>query len=93
MNRKNPEEIMMNPHWAIVSNVGTYHEGDQRSRDAPGHGYAAHTSYSLEYTPYETEIEAIDALKRKGASPFKVIYATPLTVQTETTLKTTLNHG
>ena len=85
---------MMQPHWAIVANVGTYHEGDQRSRDAPGHGYAAHTSYSLEYTPYETEIEAIDAVKQKARHAlFKVIYATPLTVQTETTLKTALNHG
>lgn len=37
------EDIPRTASWAILQNLAVYHEGDERSRQAPGHGYPAHT--------------------------------------------------
>lgn len=77
-------EIMAGPHWAIVSNVSVHHEGDQRSRDAPGHGYPAHTTTHMGYTPYATKEECLEAIRRKGShEKFTVIQAVVAKVETE----------
>jgi hypothetical protein len=80
----NNSEIMRRPHWAIISNVSVYHEGDERSRTHPGHGYPAHTTTHMEYTPYATEEEALEAIRRKqGHDRFTVIKAAPYRVETD----------
>ena len=77
-------EIMRRQHWAIISNVSVYHEGDERSRTHPGHGYPAHTTTHTEYTPYATEEEALEAIRRKrDHERFTVIKAFPLRVETD----------
>lgn len=39
-------------HFAIVIEETTYHEGDERSRTHPGHGYPAHSTSDLVYKAY-----------------------------------------
>ena len=42
---KGPSDIPTGPHFAVII-YGTrsiHHEGDERSRTCPGHGYSAHT--------------------------------------------------
>ena len=84
---KSDAEIMAAPHWAIVENVTTHHEGDERSRTNPGHGYPAHTTSLMVYRPYETEAELLDVVRRKGShEKFKVIKSQPVSIKTETVL-------
>lgn len=40
-------------HLAIIEFGSVYHEGDERSRTNPGHGYPAYTETTLNYTFYE----------------------------------------
>lgn len=46
-------------HYAIIifDSKSVYHEGDQRSKDSPGHGYPAHTEKinSFQYLSYLTK--------------------------------------
>ena len=45
---RTPIDIPEGPHYAVLvySTHSTHIPGDQRSRDAPGHGYPAHTETS-----------------------------------------------
>jgi hypothetical protein len=47
---KHPNDIPNEPHYVIlIFNTLTYHvEGDERSKQAPGHGYPEHTETHLE---------------------------------------------
>lgn len=75
-------EIMSKPHWAIVSNV------DEGSHTNTDHGYPAHTTTETVYTPYATEKELLDVLRRKSShEKFVVIQAAPMKVVTETTIR------
>lgn len=81
--RKNNAEIMAEEHWAVIANVTTHHEGDQRSRDAPGHGYPAHSTTAMEYYPFDNVEEALEKYKRSGTGA-KIIKALPQRIITET---------
>lgn len=58
--------IFRDLHWAVVSSKNTtvHHEGDERSRTAPGHGYPAYTEtiYSMDYQAFPTEADALEYL-------------------------------
>ena len=57
-----PNDVPENgPHYAILEFSSFHVEGDQRSRDAPGHGYPAHTKQTCEYVIFETK-EAVEEL-------------------------------
>ena len=74
---KSSTEVMARDHWAIIKPKTTYHEGDERSRTHPGHGYPAHTTSNLHYVPFETEEELLIALERKRtAEKWTVMKAT-----------------
>jgi hypothetical protein len=79
--------IMSKPHWALITSVSVYHEGDERSRTNPGHGYPAHTTQHDEYTPFATEAELLNAMNRKIYNNFQIIKAEPLEIQVKTTIK------
>lgn len=70
-------------HWAIIGTSSTYHAADQRSIDAPGHGYPAHTTEEITYQAFETK-EALELeLKwRNQPSGIRVMHVQPLTVTT-----------
>lgn len=76
------------PHFALIKIRSVYHEGDERSRTCPGHGYPAHTEEFNEYVPYATEAELIDAIataRRYSLHATVVaIQVTPLAIKTQT---------
>jgi hypothetical protein len=78
------KDIPTEPHWAIISPVAIFVPGDQRSRDAPGHGYPEHYEEAISYDAY-TDIakwqSKIDRLIRQGKSgQFLAIQAIPQVV-------------
>jgi hypothetical protein len=83
----NKSEMMRKPHWALINNVTVYHEGDERSRTNPGHGYPAHATTHSEYIPFATEAALLDAINRNCYNSFRIIKAEPLEIEVKTTVK------
>lgn len=50
-------KIPSGEHWAIIENTTISHEGDERSRTNPGHGYPAYTESAITYTAYTNKEE------------------------------------
>lgn len=49
--------------WIILKNQVTHVEGDERSKNHPGHGYPEHTDFTIEVDVIcTTEAEFLDAL-------------------------------
>jgi len=70
--------------WVIIQEDTIYHEGDERSRTNPGHGYPAHTekvSKATSYTNYEKFVEAVERLETGYSMPkYQAYKAEPITV-------------
>ena len=56
--------------YGIIATETTHHEGDQRSRDAPGHGYPAHSTSSEVITMYENKEKWEEAIRRKSSAKY-----------------------
>lgn len=73
-------------HWAIVTYVSTYVEGDERSRTNPGHGYPAHTVQNTQYEAFATEVAWKQAIEKYEARtlpvPYSAMLVTPARVST-----------
>jgi hypothetical protein len=75
---------------ALVFKTQTiYHEGDERSRTNPGHGYPAYseTTTSIEYIPFKNKEEAeswvIENERRTyDKKVYRIIKSNPVTVKT-----------
>ncbi len=54
---KKPSDIPTGPHFAVLVYATTqiHHEGDERSRTHPGHGYPAYTETVDAFEHYTTE--------------------------------------
>jgi len=84
-----PDQIPTIQHYAalIFKTSSVYHEGDERSRTCPGHGYPAYTEtiHSIDYIPFnnKSEMEAwvVKAETKTQKDPYRIIEAMPLTVQ------------
>jgi len=80
----NPNQIPQVKHWAIVEGSSYTTEGDQRSRDAPGHGYPASTNYFIEYRAFLSEEDwkaEIDVLMKSSyRKSFRAMIVTPVTI-------------
>jgi hypothetical protein len=87
--------IPTEPHWAIIRSSRIFVPGDQRSREAPGHGYPEHYEDTIEYAAYLNIEEwrlKIENLVREGKSgQFLAIHAIPQIVHLE--LKMTVGSG
>lgn len=57
------EDIPVGEHWAIIEVTTFTVPGDQRSRDAPGHGYPAHTEQQITYRAYTDEAAFLTEMK------------------------------
>jgi len=57
-------------HWAIVSARRIVVPGDQRSRDAPGHGYPEHTEVTTEYEAFADKAAFEAELTRRASIPY-----------------------
>ena len=53
---KNPNDIPTGPHFAVLvyATTSIHHEGDERSRTNPGHGYPAYTETVDAFEHYVT---------------------------------------
>jgi hypothetical protein len=82
-----PDQIPKYKHFAalVFKTNSIYHEGDERSRTCPGHGYPAHTEtiHSIDYISFGSK-EQMDAwvVKAETASydkpKYSLIEAQPL---------------
>jgi hypothetical protein len=67
---RSPSDIPSQEHWAIIKGSSVHHEGDERSRTAPEHGYPAYTEQIVEYEAYLTEEKFKQAMEHKLSSPY-----------------------
>ena len=86
-------EIPTEPHLAILvfKTTSIYHEGDERSRTCPGHGYPEYTEtiHTIDYFPFTDEKGVNDwivarELNKKpygNDEPYQVIRSTPLVAE------------
>ena len=72
-------------YWAIIKEKTIYHEGDERSRTNPGHGYPACSETYNSYTEYTDQSKLITdiAYYTKTNTKFRVIKVIPVTLGTE----------
>lgn len=84
------EELPNEEFYAILTPKSVTIPGDERSRQAPGHGYPEHTedSWSIEvFTVYAQWLDTIVALeKRSGHSPYKAVIIKPSKVETKVSI-------
>lgn len=84
-----PVKIPTTTHYAIIiqTTTQTWHEGDQRSRDFPGHGYPAgyETHHNIDYEVFQTvaEVEQWVSNPRNAAKNYTIISATPMKAETK----------
>lgn len=92
-------EIPLGTHLAILvfKTTSVYHEGDERSRTHPGHGYPAYTEtiHTIDYISFADEKGVNDwivarELNKKPYSndePYQVIRSTPLVAELTASVK------
>lgn len=92
---KKPSDIPTGPHFAVLvyATTSVHHEGDERSRTNPGHGYPAYTETvdAFEHYVFEKQAELevfIGQLEQPGAYGAKKPYAV-LSVNGRLSTKTT----
>jgi hypothetical protein len=79
--------------YIIIEDTSIHHEGDQRSRDFPGHGYPAYTETLKTAKLYEDYDKFVAAVQHrvKHNSKFQAYDAKQYNVEVETTLKLSTN--
>lgn len=85
-------KIPDNPHFAAIEFSSVHIEGDERSRQAPGHGYPAHDVTTLSYRAFENETEMQqwvekqeEQKRRHGFGPnYRIIFVQPATIAVTT---------
>lgn len=89
-----PNQLPQQTHLAalVFKSESIYHEGDERSRTNPGHGYPAYTETvrTVEYTTFanKTEMEqwVIKAETTHPKPKYRLIEARPLTAKMSATV-------
>lgn len=72
-------QIPEGEHWAILEQHSMTIPGDERSRQAPGHGYPEHTETFIKYRAFTNEAEFLAEVQRKSERviyPFRAIHVT-----------------
>lgn len=87
MKIESPDRLPSGKHFAalVFTTKSIYHEGDERSRTHPGHGYGAYTETinSVEYIPFgnDKELEAWvlnEETSKTKTLRYRIIEATPI---------------
>lgn len=69
--------------YIAITKDTVYHEGDQRSRDCPGHGYPAYTESVDKITRFKTEDELrYWILQQDKYARYEIFSCNPVTVTT-----------
>lgn len=82
---KTQQEIPQEKHLAVLEFIqeSIYHEGDERSRTDPGHGYSAYTEtrHKVIYTTFKDAQEMSDWILKatKEKANFQAVEVRPLT--------------
>jgi hypothetical protein len=58
-------------HWAILEGTSITIPEDQRSREAPGHGYPEHTEQCINYVAFTDQKEFEKEMLRKASSTYQ----------------------
>lgn len=74
------------PLFITVSKRTIRHEGDQRSRDFPGHGYGAHSEEVDVVTEYFSEETLREDLLEKELAFYRIYKVTPVKVSKSVTV-------
>lgn len=77
---------MKNAKLAVIYEDSIYHEGDERSRTHPGHGYPAYTETVRTFKEFKDETELKEWITRNENKRFKVIRYEELEVKKEITI-------
>lgn len=93
---KSPEELPKETHFAalVFKTHSIHHEGDERSRTHPGHGYPAHTEtvHAVEYVAFADK-EAMEKwvikmeTSKRTEPKYQLIEARPLSAEMTATVK------
>jgi hypothetical protein len=59
--------------YGVIYNVSIHHEGDERSRTHPGHGYPAYTENVETFKSFETEDLLKNWIRTNKDKTYKVI--------------------
>ncbi len=81
----------MNEQFAVIIRRTEYHEGDERSRTHPGHGYPAHTTEFQEFKAFKDENEfrkwvEFQEKRGSGKESYQAIKYVPLLISTSVTI-------
>ena len=79
-------DIPVENHFAVIESDSRYIEGDQRSRDYPGHGYPASTEQFVQYIAFKSE-DAVKEYIRAAKTDYRVLKITPVIVSTSVILE------
>lgn len=69
--------------YAVIYAKQVHHEGDERSRTNPGHGYPAYTENFETIKKFDTQEQLKTWIKNTSESKFEVIEYQELTFQKE----------
>ena len=81
----NKHDMLTEPHWAIVTYSSVHHEGDERSRTNPGHGYPAYSEEIVKYQSFTDEDEWKECIRDYTVRKieFSAMKVIPAKVKTE----------
>jgi hypothetical protein len=80
---KIPKEI----HYAIISERQIYIPGDQRSRDAPGHGYPEHYETVIDYEVFSSKLALETAIRSRNLASAVIAEVRPLKLKVELSIE------
>jgi hypothetical protein len=69
--------------YGVITTRQIYHEGDERSRTNPGHGYPAYTETATDFREFETQDDLKRWLKSTTEKNYRVIEFQDIKVETE----------
>ncbi len=74
--------------YAALTTTSIHHEGDERSRTNPGHGYPAYTENVATFTKFKNEEDMKQwILRRSRFETYTIIKYVELVIETEVTVK------
>ena len=77
--------------YAVIVEKSVYHEGDERSRTNPGHGYGARTEEYKSLETFKTQAEMLEWVTKYGKhEKYQAIEFNELEIVTEVKVKQTV---
>jgi len=82
------KDIPKSRHYVIVTVQSVFIPGDERSREAPGHGYGARTEHYPSIQVFENEQDWLKEIQEltERKTEFSAYLAVPAEIETKTTV-------